>query len=1214
MRAINTVRFVRNPLMPGGASFFCLLSLKLFCSCLPRVALVLTFVFGAAAAEPQGGRIVGGEGSIRTGKDTVVEQGSRDLVVDWDRFDVGANESVHFAQKSAAYSVLNRIYDHKPSEVLGRLTARGKVWLLNPNGVFFGRGARVSVGSLVAAGLWMEKEDFLAGRYVLSRRGEAAGAVRNRGVLEASGGGIGLAGGTAVNEGELRARQGRVTLAAVERIAVDFDGDGLLRFALAEGAANGAVRNDGTVEGNEVNLGLQEARGVFRGVVNNGGAVQAVALEERGGAVSLVGASVKHTGRIAAQGVETGSETGAATGDEAGTTVELRGDRVSHGGVIEVSGAVGGTALLEATGTLEVSGRTLARGETGAGGDIRLLAEQVNVRSGAQTDVSGATDGGAVRVGGGWHGQERGVRNARETLVERGATLRADGGQGAERAGDGGEVVVWSDGTTRFAGRISALGGARGGNGGMAEVSGREHLYMRGLADLRAPQGRVGTLLLDPAELILCHEGAPDCDTMAAATPEVLDHVSDAEIAMLLEGASLGLIGTATIRLTDDFDLSWATTNSLSLSSTLQDIILAGSIESARGSLSLEFGRNLDFGGVRLSLSPGAVSAVGSSAPGPRTIIGPSAGAAWTLTGAGEGTLTVGAQGVSFAGVQRLQGGAGADTLTLPEGGGAGLSRAVLLTPTLGRVYAFRDGGSLGRYIDRFEGFEMLSSPHRETYLLVRPDTPGADLELSALAFAGGLSDDELGVAQAFAPGARTSHGGESLSLPNLDGFAGAVFLGGMIPEAVPEANLPRVSDSALAGAADGVEAGRLRIAGPVSAPGRLVLLAREVFLGGELAAGASSADLRQAAGSSGELSIFAVGREGLSGDIVPTPAGERRSLYAGGALIVAAGSFLRPESMVIDLESSGRLRFAQGMGESPGFHPQSRFSSGSLISAAEWRAVAALGLSGSVREFPAGLARPGEVFLPVDRALGGDGPGAGTLLEDLGRIAATDGPALTQDPGAAPEATPEATPDAAPEATMLGKLMVMDPSMVILLMDRSPMTPDGLQLLIEQIERIFAGLRALGRRSHAAADARMSNERFLRYQRIIGEYFQGLGSLFIDLSLFDDGIQLFSVVGKGLSLYLSQCEEWEGCAPPLDLKELDALIAKMERALAAAPASQVAQYERILRDYRKLREELVEYMAAEQDDTLAAVGVGAVGTPLLAQGAFAPPPSWRRQ
>ena len=72
-------------------------------------------------------------------------------------------------------------------------------------------------------------------------------------------------------------------------------------------------------------------------------------------------------------------------------------------------------------------------------------------------------------------------------------------------SGDGGTVAVWSDATTSFAGQIAATGGAGGGNGGYVEVSANPATHgvldFTGGADLTAPNGATGTLLLDPYDI-----------------------------------------------------------------------------------------------------------------------------------------------------------------------------------------------------------------------------------------------------------------------------------------------------------------------------------------------------------------------------------------------------------------------------------------------------------------------------------------------------------------------------------------------------------------------------------------------------------------------------------------------------------------------------------------------------------------------------------------
>jgi hypothetical protein len=83
------------------------------------------------------------------------------------------------------------------------------------------------------------------------------------------------------------------------------------------------------------------------------------------------------------------------------------------------------------------------------------------------------------------------IANAEATYVSAEASINAD----ATIDGDGGQVVVWSDGATEFHGTASARGGAIGGDGGLIEVSGKGSLTFTGSTDRRAPAGNSGMLL-----------------------------------------------------------------------------------------------------------------------------------------------------------------------------------------------------------------------------------------------------------------------------------------------------------------------------------------------------------------------------------------------------------------------------------------------------------------------------------------------------------------------------------------------------------------------------------------------------------------------------------------------------------------------------------------------------------------------------------------------
>ena len=393
----------------------------------------------AALSAPVGGEVVAGEGRIeQQGQRTDVTQHSQRLVVDWQEFNVGEQEHVHFEQPNTQSSVLNRIYQGNESRILGQLSGRGQVWLLNPNGVLFGPSSRVSVGGLVAAGLWMDSGDFMAGRYVLDAS-RGIGRVRNLGVLEASSSGVGLAGGQVENAGQVLAYSSRVELAAGAQVAVDFDGDGLLRFAVQEGAPGGVV-NAGVLTSKEVVLSARAASEVFTQVLNTG-QEPAGAVRQEAGQVRLTEAS-----RIRA--------------DE----VSVSGETVVAGGEIEVSTATGagGQANLVAADALTISASVTATSADAEGGVVTLMGEQITLTEAAAIDATGARGGGRVRIGGEYQGESIEGRTASGVTVASGAEVTAD----ASTRGDGGSIIFWSEGTTDFGGWASARGGPQGGGRG----------------------------------------------------------------------------------------------------------------------------------------------------------------------------------------------------------------------------------------------------------------------------------------------------------------------------------------------------------------------------------------------------------------------------------------------------------------------------------------------------------------------------------------------------------------------------------------------------------------------------------------------------------------------------------------------------------------------------------------------------------------------------
>ena len=117
--------------------------------CLPLLAAT-----AAWAAGPSGGQVTGGSGQItQSGNNTTIRQNSERASLSWQSFNIGPQDTVDFIQPNASAIAINRMLGNSPSDIFGHLEANGQVWLINPNGVLFGKSAQVNVGGLVASTL-----------------------------------------------------------------------------------------------------------------------------------------------------------------------------------------------------------------------------------------------------------------------------------------------------------------------------------------------------------------------------------------------------------------------------------------------------------------------------------------------------------------------------------------------------------------------------------------------------------------------------------------------------------------------------------------------------------------------------------------------------------------------------------------------------------------------------------------------------------------------------------------------------------------------------------------------------------------------------------------------------------------------------------------------------------------------------------------------------
>ncbi|MDO9259524.1 filamentous hemagglutinin N-terminal domain-containing protein [Polaromonas sp. YR568] len=266
---------------PSAASF----AVKALSAC-------LMLGLGASAyALPTGGVVAAGGASITSGASTTtITQTTANAAINWQSFGIAAGQTVQFVQPGSTSVALNRVLGADPSSIMGNLSANGRVFLLNPNGVLFGSGASVNVGGLVASTMSLSDARFMAGDYAFTDAG--SGSVVNQGNITAADGGyVALMGKTVSNQGVISARLGSVALAAGNAVTMDVAGDGLLNISVAQGAVNALVENGGLIraDGGRVLLTAQAAGNLLQTAVNNTGVIQAQTIGNRNGTILLLG-------------------------------------------------------------------------------------------------------------------------------------------------------------------------------------------------------------------------------------------------------------------------------------------------------------------------------------------------------------------------------------------------------------------------------------------------------------------------------------------------------------------------------------------------------------------------------------------------------------------------------------------------------------------------------------------------------------------------------------------------------------------------------------------------------------------------------------------------------------------------------------------------------------------------------------------------------------
>ena len=353
-------------------------------------------------------------------------------------------------------NIINRVTGDNPSAILGTLESRqafpnANLYLMNPNGIVFGQNARLDIGgsfhATTGTGLGFDSGTFSVDRNSLSFPNGDPKTIR---FAIAQPAGI-------INQGNLAVDAGK---------SITFTG--------------GSIINTGTLTAPSGNIALTSVAGNSQVELRSPDAVlglqvtnNAIPTNWSGKITELPKLAELLTGKV----------------PEANQVV------VKADGSLALVASPADNDITVTNGMSVISGRVDVSSSDSKAGNIGIFGEKVGLVS-AQIDASGALGGGTVLIGGNFQGN--GIApNALKTFVNSSSKIDVS----AILRGNAGTAIVWSDLNTRFLGSIIAKGGNLSGDGGFVEVSGKQNLDYRGNVNTLAPNGKTGTLLLDPTDI-----------------------------------------------------------------------------------------------------------------------------------------------------------------------------------------------------------------------------------------------------------------------------------------------------------------------------------------------------------------------------------------------------------------------------------------------------------------------------------------------------------------------------------------------------------------------------------------------------------------------------------------------------------------------------------------------------------------------------------------
>lgn len=268
--------------------------------------IILTTYTGATYASardfPQNHQIITGNATVsQAGNKMTIDQTTPTTQINWESFDIGQNKEVEFKQPTTNSVAYNRVTGGNASQIQGKLTANGKVYLANPNGVIITQGAEINVAGLFATTKDLERisENGNSNKFTRKlkdrqelKEGQVVkeGQVINEGEIKAKDFVV-LNGDEVINKGEINvekdaAKNGEVYLSSGDNFTFTLSDSGI-SVALEDNTVQGIVKNEGMIKAGDITLNAKGRNQALDSLVVNNGVLEATKVSNRKGKIVL---------------------------------------------------------------------------------------------------------------------------------------------------------------------------------------------------------------------------------------------------------------------------------------------------------------------------------------------------------------------------------------------------------------------------------------------------------------------------------------------------------------------------------------------------------------------------------------------------------------------------------------------------------------------------------------------------------------------------------------------------------------------------------------------------------------------------------------------------------------------------------------------------------------------------------------------------------------